>query len=1251
MASDRTEDIIISLSTNGKSDAVINGDSEITITPDVLIYGTLPDVDGVIGYTFDGWYFDDLCTDGPVTEETEITSTESHTLYAKWTPINIEISFNNNGIGTSEIPSQTVTYDNEFGSLPSLSEKGYEFGGWYTNSSCTDNNKITDKTISDFTTDTILYAKWTPISVTITYNNNGIGSINSESKNVTYDSTFGQLATGTATGYTFGGWFTDPECNEENRVTETSVVKLTTDTIVYAKWTPITITITFDNRGIGDIDILSKDVTYDSEFGTLANATATEYTFDGWFTDPECFNKVTSNSIVKLTENTTLYAGWTVIEIVVTFNNNGIGESEIEPLLVFCNSTFSPLPTLSSIGYTFKGWYTDPECSDGNEITESTPASNFLSNLTLYAKWERDTITIKFDNNGYGGTTHPEPIIIYYGETIENLPILNEIGHIFGGWYTDPECTDGNEVFGTTVSNFTTDTILYAKWTPKTIEVIFNNNGYGGITPESTTVYYGESIQNLPIINEVGYEFGGWYTDINCTGDKVTPETVIETNKNYITLYAKWVANTIEIKFKTSRGTTPEPITIVYGGTIQNLPTFNNIGEYTFSGWYENEKYTGDKVTTETIIKSDKSYITLYAKWELRTINVYFETEHGEIPDPIPVKYGETIDKLPIINDDEHVFLGWYDNKDYTGDEITIDTKIKSSSDEKTLYAKWGPIEIGVSFDNMGLGLELGMITVSNGGSIENLPILSEIGYIFGGWYTDLNCTDGNEVISTTIIKSDSYIDPIILYAKWTPITITVVFDSNGHGTPSIHSTTALYNDTIRELATISESGYTFLGWYDNKACKGEQITNETIITTTESLTLYAKWDDIEYTVTFNVNGNINASSSKESIVVSYGSLYGELATIEGDNKGFVGWYDNPDCIGKPITKDSIVKIASNHILYAKWYVESYRLKVVSDPSKIGFTSTPIVKVDKYDTYTLPTPTKVGYRLVGWDVVRGNSYITNKDDVYTLHMVNKDTEVHAKWEAKLYNINLDINGGEYDSSLELTEIRNNESVILEDPVKTGYKFIGWSDNMDNTYTSPFNMPDEDLTLTAQFEPLVCTVYFSVAGIGTLPTSSIEVTYGSAYGTLPTPTAENHTFGGWYETPECDGEAITESSVLEEEVTTKRLYAKWTLKSGASDSSLNTSLTMNYALFMLTKEEVSDPSKTGWSYAYANSHRWVKLNALLKEQLVDPDWSRDTLAFVYGGIVYDIYKDYIDCDSGTRVFILKPSVRGSDCITF
>ena len=99
-------------------------------------------------------------------------------LYAHWSKSEITISFNANG-GEVEQASKTYTIGSEYGSFPEPERENYKFEGWYTELEG-GNQVIASQTVS-VNDNTILYAHWSPITVTVTFNGNG-AAVNTKSR-------------------------------------------------------------------------------------------------------------------------------------------------------------------------------------------------------------------------------------------------------------------------------------------------------------------------------------------------------------------------------------------------------------------------------------------------------------------------------------------------------------------------------------------------------------------------------------------------------------------------------------------------------------------------------------------------------------------------------------------------------------------------------------------------------------------------------------------------------------------------------------------------------------------------------------------------------------------------------------------------------------------------------------------------------------------------------------------------------------
>ena len=108
--------------------------------------------------------------------------------------------------------------------------------------------------------------------------------------------------------------------------------------------------------------------------------------------------------------------------------------------------------------------------------------------------------------------------------------------------------------------------------------------------------------------------------------------------------------------------------------------------------------------------------------------------------------------------------------------------------------------------------------------------------------------------------------------------------------------------------------GYTFGGWYKD----GEFTTKVTEIIqgTTGNITLYAKWEPVSYTITYELDGGTNASENPAGYNVET-----ETITLKDPAKAgytFEGWYRTEDFTGNAVTE--IVQGATGNItLYAKW--------------------------------------------------------------------------------------------------------------------------------------------------------------------------------------------------------------------------------------------------------------------------------------------------------------------------------------------
>ena len=110
-------------------------------------------------------------------------------------------------------------------------------------------------------------------------------------------------------------------------------------------------------------------------------------------------------------------------------------------------------------------------------------------------------------------------------------------------------------------------------------------------------------------------------------------------------------------------------------------------------------------------------------------------------------------------------------------------------------------------------------------------------------------------------------------------------------------------------------------------------------------------------------------------------------------------------------------------------------------------------------------PTKKGYTFAGWTsaevkVVNGK-----------FKMPAKDVTLKAKWEANIYKVTYDLDGGEWtEATNEFPyEYKATVEVVKTVPTREGYKFSGWRSEEVTIENDAFTMPAKDVVLKAVWE--------------------------------------------------------------------------------------------------------------------------------------------------------------------------------------
>lgn len=197
----------------------------------------------------------------------------------------------------------------------------------------------------------------------------------------------------------------------------------------------------------------------------LPQASRQNYTFAGWYTEPENGVPVTDFSTMAFWEDITLYAHWLPLSYTVSLDATG-GKVSPESITVSYGNAYGELPIPTREGYVFEGWYIPH--SDMKVWIGSSAIVDIAEEHTLYASWIADGAahTVIFDAQGHG----PDPKAYFgiaKGSTIEEPDKPTVKGWIFEGWYKEESCINAWDFAADVVTG---DMTLYAKWTKNEAE-------------------------------------------------------------------------------------------------------------------------------------------------------------------------------------------------------------------------------------------------------------------------------------------------------------------------------------------------------------------------------------------------------------------------------------------------------------------------------------------------------------------------------------------------------------------------------------------------------------------------------------------------------------------------------------------------------------------------------------------------------------------------------------------------------------
>lgn len=278
-----------------------------------------------------------------------------------------------------------------------------------------------------------------------------------------------------------------------------------------------------------------------------------------------------------------------------------------------------------------------------------------------------------------------------------------------------------------------------------------------------------------------------------------------------------------------------------------------------------------------------------------------------------------------------YTFTGWNTEKDGNGTQYA-DKGVFEIQDAKTtygrtitLYAQWKPTEYTITYQLNDKNVEdwdsdsfPKTYTVEDTITFD-APYVRE-GWSFLGWYTDSRFS-ANKLV--TGIEEGSTGNKVF-YAKWEVIPYSIQYHLNDEEAPKLDAKKFPTTYNVEKELTLGKpydrKGYIFAGWYADeelqeevtKIAKGETGDRE----------FYAKWDIIEYSITYHLNDEDAPELDEELFPRTY-TIEDQITLKQPEKEGwsFQGWYTD----SKFSTTSKVTEIAKgtmgDKVFYAKWKI------------------------------------------------------------------------------------------------------------------------------------------------------------------------------------------------------------------------------------------------------------------------------------------------------------------------------------------
>lgn len=426
------------------------------------------------------------------------------------------------------------------------------------------------------------------------------------------------------------------------------------------------------------------------------------------------------------------------------------------------------------------------------------------------------------------------------------------------------------------------------------------------------------------------YDFLGWANRSTATAASYQGGSTITINTasalgatNTKVIYAVWKRSKITVKYNANGGSgAPASQTVNMYEWFNLSSTIPTRTGYTFQGW----EYGGNVYAAGSSARFTAS-VTLSASWAKVTYTISYNgngNTGGTVPSNQTKEYGTALTlSSSVPTRTNYTFLGWSTSN--TATEATYQAGgTYTANAGATLYAVWqlATRTYTLTYNaNSGSGAPSAQTSESTTASSYTFTVSAtqptRTGYDFMGWSTTASgSVEYNYPMSITVT------DNTTLYAVWALKTYTVSYNANGGSGVPVNQTKQYGVNLTLSSVTPTRDGYTFQGWATSAGGTVAYSAGGTY-TDNASITLYAVWQVITYTISYNANGGSNPPSSQTK---TYGVAL-QLSGVVPTKSGYIfkGW----DLVAladtvyfRPL---DVFNLNSDTTLYAVWVQATYK--------------------------------------------------------------------------------------------------------------------------------------------------------------------------------------------------------------------------------------------------------------------------------------------------------------------------------------